>query len=41
MDGQTMMTDGKPLHGMMVYNVPMGSRGFVEGGLDQRMKTIQ
>ena len=35
------MSDSEPLHGMTVCNVPVGSKGFVEGYLDQRQAKIQ
>ena len=38
--GEVVLTNGEPLHGMTVCNVPIGSRAFVEGYLDQRLEKI-
>ena len=39
-NGEVMMVNSEPMHKMTVCNVPVGSQDFVEGYLDQRMKTI-
>ena len=39
--GEVVSKDGEPMHGMTVCNVPIGSKDFVEGHLDQRMVATQ
>ena len=39
--GEVVLKDGEPMHGMTVCNVPIGSKDFFEGHLDQRMVATQ
>ena len=37
---EVILVDGQPLHGMLVYNVPVGTAGYVGGYLKKRLGLI-
>ena len=39
--GEVIMNDGSPLFGITTCNVPVGSRDFVEGYLNQQLERIE
>ena len=40
-DGEEMRVNGEPARGMAVCNVPVGSKEFVLGYLEQKLKNLE